>query len=92
MRIVVALVRLHACRCPSRCRLSRPLRFPVQYLTAYHALTTLGRAEPGETVLVHAAAGGVGTAAVQIAKLLGLRVIGTASSEEKRQTRARAWS
>jgi NADPH2:quinone reductase len=59
--------------------------FPVQYLTAYHALTTLGRAEPGETVLVHAAAGGVGTAAVQIGKLLGLRVIGTASSEEKRK-------
>jgi NADPH2:quinone reductase len=59
--------------------------FPVQYLTAYHALTTLGRAEPGETVLVHAAAGGVGTAAVQIGKLLGLRVIGTASSDEKRK-------
>ena len=59
--------------------------FPVQYLTAYHALTTVGRAEPGDTVLIHAAAGGVGTAAVQIAKLLGLRVIGTASSEEKRK-------
>ena len=58
--------------------------FPVQYLTAYHALTTVGRAVAGETVLVHAAAGGVGTAAVQIAKLLGLRVVGTASSEEKR--------
>ena len=58
--------------------------FPVQYLTAYHALTTVGRAVRGETVLIHAAAGGVGTAAVQIAKLLGLRVIGTASSEEKR--------
>jgi NADPH2:quinone reductase len=59
--------------------------FPVQYLTAYHALTTVGRAEPGETVLIHAAAGGVGTAAIQIGKLLGLRVIGTASSEEKRK-------
>ncbi len=59
--------------------------FPVQYLTAYHALITLGRATVGETVLIHAAAGGVGTAAVQIAKLLGLRVVGTASSEEKRR-------
>lgn len=58
--------------------------FPVQYLTAYHALTTVGRGEARETVLIHAAAGGVGTAAVQIAKLLGLRVVGTASSEEKR--------
>ncbi len=59
--------------------------FPVQYLTAYHALITLGRAVAGETVLIHAAAGGVGTAAIQIAKLLGMRVAGTASSEEKRQ-------
>ena len=59
--------------------------FPVQYLTAYHALTTFGRATAGESVLIHAAAGGVGTAAVQIAKLLGLHVIGTASSEEKRR-------
>ena len=64
--------------------------FPVQYLTAYHALTTVGRAVAGETVLIHAAAGGVGTAAVQIAKLLGLRVIGTASSGETRP-RARTW-
>jgi NADPH2:quinone reductase len=59
--------------------------FPVQYLTAYHALTTCGRAVAGESVLIHAAAGGVGTAAVQIAKLLGLHVIATASSEEKRK-------
>jgi NADPH2:quinone reductase len=58
--------------------------FPVQYLTAYHSLITLGRAAAGETVLVHAAGGGVGTAAVQIAKLLGLRVVGTASTSEKR--------
>ena len=59
--------------------------FPVQYLTAYHALTTCGRATAGESVLIHAAAGGVGTAAVQIAKLLGLHVVATASSEEKRR-------
>lgn len=58
--------------------------FPVQYLTAYHALLTVGRAAQGETVLIHAAGGGVGTAAIQIARLLGLRVIGTASTSEKR--------
>jgi NADPH2:quinone reductase len=58
--------------------------FPVQYLTAYHALTTVGGAREGETVLIQAAGGGVGTAAVQIAKLLGLRVVGTASTPEKR--------
>lgn len=59
--------------------------FPVTFLTAYHALVTVAHAQPGETVLVHAAAGGVGTAAVQIAKLLGLRVVATASSDEKRE-------
>jgi NADPH2:quinone reductase len=59
--------------------------FPVQYLTAYHALTTVARASPGETVLIHAAGGGLGTAAVQIARLLGLAVVATASTEAKRQ-------
>ena len=59
--------------------------FPVQYLTAYHTLVTLAHAAAGETVLIHAAAGGVGTAAVQIAKLLGLRVVATASTNEKRE-------
>jgi NADPH2:quinone reductase len=70
---------------PSSMSFAEAAAFPIQYLTAYHALTTLGRAVPGETVLIHAAAGGVGTAAVQIAKLLDLRVVGTASSEEKRR-------
>jgi len=59
--------------------------FPVHYLTAYHALTTVAHAQDGETVLIHAAGGGVGTAAVQIARLLGLRVVATASTEEKRR-------
>lgn len=58
--------------------------FPVQYLTAYHSLITLAHAAAGETVLIHAGAGGVGTAAVQISKLLGLRVIVTASTSDKR--------
>ncbi|MBA3455283.1 MAG: NADPH:quinone oxidoreductase family protein [Deltaproteobacteria bacterium] len=58
--------------------------FPVSFLTAFHALTTVGRAVAGELVLIHAAAGGAGTAAVQIAKLLGLRVVATASTEDKR--------
>ncbi len=59
--------------------------FPVQYLTAYHTLVTLAHAQPGESVLIHAAAGGVGTAAIQIAKLLDLRVVATASTAEKRK-------
>lgn len=57
--------------------------FPVQALTAYHMLYTADRIQPGETVLVHAAAGGVGLLAVQIAKLAGARVFGTTSNEEK---------
>ncbi|WP_181347157.1 quinone oxidoreductase [Thalassobacillus sp. CUG 92003] len=59
---------------------------PVQGLSAYHIIKTMGRLEEGETVLVHAAAGGVGVFAVQLAKLLGAgKVIGTASSPEKRE-------
>ncbi len=51
--------------------------------TAYHALATLGQVRPGENVLVTAAAGGVGTCAVQIAKLLGARVLAAAGSDAK---------
>lgn len=49
--------------------------------TAYRALFQRGGVQPGETVLVHGASGGVGTAAVQLAKGAGLRVFGTAGSE-----------
>ncbi|MFC7177560.1 quinone oxidoreductase family protein [Halosegnis marinus] len=57
--------------------------FPVQFLTAHNCLHEWGDLEEGETVLIHAAAGGVGTAAVQIASEAGARVIGTASTQEK---------
>lgn len=57
---------------------------PLQGLTAYHILKTSGALGEGESVLVHAAAGGVGTLAVQMAKLMGAgTVIATASSQEK---------
>ncbi|WP_211273835.1 type I polyketide synthase, partial [Dactylosporangium aurantiacum] len=52
---------------------------PVVYATAYHALVTVAAVQPGDRVLVHAAAGGVGLAAGQIARLLGAEVFGTAS-------------
>ena len=59
---------------------------PLQGQTAYHILTTMGRLEKGESVLVHAAAGGVGALSVQLAKLFGAgKIIATASSEEKLQ-------
>jgi len=57
--------------------------FGVNYLTAWVALMKIARLEPKDTVLIHAAAGGVGTAAVQIAKNYGCYVIGTASKNEK---------
>ncbi|MFD4815468.1 quinone oxidoreductase family protein [Peribacillus butanolivorans] len=57
---------------------------PLQGLSAYHIIKTMGRLQQGETVLVHAAAGGVGTIAVQLAKIFGAgKVIATASTEEK---------
>jgi NADPH2:quinone reductase len=71
-------------RLPETMSFNEGAAFPVQYLTAYHCLITLAHAAANETVLIHAGAGGVGTAAVQIAKLLGLRVIVTASTGEKR--------
>src|SRR5215207_1762794 len=55
----------------------------LNYHTAYFALVLRGRLEQGETVLVHGAAGGVGTASIQVAKGLGCRVIGVVSSDEK---------
>ena len=56
---------------------------PCQFLTAYHALLTLGQLRPGQTVLIQAAAGGLGTLLVQIAKKVGARVIGTCGTDEK---------
>jgi NADPH:quinone reductase len=57
--------------------------FFVASLTAYHALVERARLQAGETLLVHGAAGGVGLAAVELGKLLGARVIATASSTAK---------
>jgi NADPH2:quinone reductase len=59
--------------------------FPIQVLTAYHMLHTADSTGPGRTVLVHSAAGGVGLAAVQLARIAGARVLGTVSSDAKAQ-------
>ncbi|HEY1369539.1 MAG TPA: zinc-binding dehydrogenase [Gaiellaceae bacterium] len=58
--------------------------FLLTFLTAYVPLTRQVRLRPGATVLVHAAAGGVGTAAIQVARHLGARVVGAVGSAEKR--------
>jgi NADPH:quinone reductase len=57
--------------------------FLIQVLTAYHLLHTVDSTGPGRTVLVHSAAGGVGLAAVQLARAAGARVFGTVSSDAK---------
>jgi NADPH2:quinone reductase len=57
----------------------------VPYGTAYRALFMRANAKPGETVLVHGASGGVGIAAVELARACGMRVIGTAGSERGMQ-------
>lgn len=55
---------------------------PVTYLTAYHALYVLGNLRPGTRVLVHTAAGGVGLAAIELSRLRGAVVYGTASGSK----------
>jgi NADPH2:quinone reductase len=55
------------------------------YATAYRGLFQRAQAKPGETVLVHGASGGVGTAAVQLARARGLRVLGTAGTDRGRE-------
>jgi len=57
--------------------------FPLVFLTAWHMIVHRAKLTPGETALVHAAGSGVGSAAVQIAKLCGARVIATAGGAEK---------
>jgi polyketide synthase 12 len=58
---------------------------PIAFLTAVYGLEYLARLRPGETVLIHAATGGVGLAALQVAHRNGARVIATAGSQRKRE-------
>ena len=68
---------------PDQLSLEDGAAFPAQALTAYHMLYTADRVKPGMSVLVHAAAGGVGLQAIQMAKQAGATVFGTTSTEEK---------
>jgi candicidin polyketide synthase FscB len=76
--VVVTDARLLA-RLPDSWSFARGASVPVAFGTAWYALTDLAAAQPGQKLLVHAAAGGVGMAAVTIARHLGLEVYGTAS-------------
>jgi NADPH2:quinone reductase len=93
MRVAAFTSRAYAEYCVSPASMVVPLpdsvtfvdgaAFLIQVLTAYHALHTVGSTGPGRSVLVHSAAGGVGLAAVQLAKAAGARVFGTVSSDAK---------
>lgn len=56
---------------------------PVNYITAFHSIFTMGNLQPGDRILVHGAAGGVGLAAVQLARSRGLVVFGTAGDAKQ---------
>jgi len=67
---------------PERLTFAQGAAVWVPYATAHHALFHIAKARPGETLLVHGASGGVGSAAVQTGRGLGMRVIGTAGTEK----------
>jgi NADPH2:quinone reductase len=71
-------------RLPERMRFAQAAGFGINYLTALHGLKDRANVQPGERLLVMGAAGGVGSAAVQLGKLLGATVIAAASTPEKR--------
>ncbi len=75
---------------PDRLTFAQGAAIHVPYYTAYYGLVHRANAQPGETVLVHGASGGVGLAAVQIARALGMIVIGTAGSEKGRTAAAKS--
>ncbi len=72
-------------RKPRQLSFEEAAAIPVAFMTAWYALHDLGRIQPGEKVLIHSATGGVGLAAIQIARLAGAEVFATAGSEEKRK-------
>ncbi|MFF0533619.1 zinc-binding dehydrogenase, partial [Nocardia amikacinitolerans] len=77
--VVVADHRL-VVRMPAGWSFAQAAAVPVVFLTAYYGLIDLAHAKPGDRLLVHAATGGVGMAAIQLARSWGLEVFGTASS------------
>ena len=79
----IAIPASFAHRMPDAMSFEEGASFPIVYPTSYAGLVYRAALNPGETLLVHAAAGGVGLAAVQIGKALGARVIATAGGPDK---------
>ncbi len=65
---------------PEKFKLDEAAAFPVTYITAYMMMFDLGNLQDGDTFLIHGAGGGVGTAAIQLAKTKNVKIIGTSSS------------
>jgi tumor protein p53-inducible protein 3 len=72
-----------AMRIPERLSFEQAAALPEAFLTAYLNMFTLGHLQAGEAVLVHAGASGVGTAAIQLARAAGARVLATAGTDDK---------
>jgi NADPH:quinone reductase-like Zn-dependent oxidoreductase len=79
----VSIPAANALAMPGRLDFVQGAAVPLTFLTAWHMLVTRAHLQPGEDVLVLAAGSGVGSAAIQIAKLVGARVIATAGNEQK---------
>jgi NADPH:quinone reductase-like Zn-dependent oxidoreductase len=79
----IAIEAARAWKIPDPMPLDVAAAIPAVYVTAWHAIVEVARARRGESILIQAVAGGVGTAALQIAKHLGLVTFGTASRPEK---------
>ncbi|KAK8059864.1 hypothetical protein PG996_009794 [Apiospora saccharicola] len=74
-----------AMKIPEEMDFEEAASMPLIFLTAYYALVTAGQLVKGEKVLIHAAAGGVGQAAIQIAQSIGAEIYATVGPEEKKQ-------
>ncbi|ORY63395.1 uncharacterized protein BCR38DRAFT_410325 [Pseudomassariella vexata] len=74
-----------AARIPSSMSFEVAASIPVVYCTAYYGIVELARLERGERILIHAAAGGVGQAAIQLSKMLGVEIYATVGSPDKKQ-------
>src|SRR5207248_3144887 len=80
------LVRVPAANClplPEAISFEAGAALPLAFLTSWHALLVKAELKPGQIVLVHAAGSGVGSAAIQIARLSGARVMATVGSDDK---------
>jgi acyl transferase domain-containing protein/NADPH:quinone reductase-like Zn-dependent oxidoreductase/short-subunit dehydrogenase/ubiquinone/menaquinone biosynthesis C-methylase UbiE/acyl carrier protein len=74
-----------ATRKPPHLSFAEAATVPIAFLTSYYALNRLAGIAPGERILIHAAAGGVGLAAIQIAQRVGAEIFATAGNQEKRE-------